>query len=298
MLICYQTGKQKISNYVVITPVRNEERYIENTIKSMIMQTSRPLRWVIVDDGSTDNTARIISKYLKYNWITLVKRENRGYRKLGAGVVDAFYDGYDALNEREQQADIIVKLDGDLSFGAEYFEKILDVFCEDKKLGIASGQPYVQYDDSTRIERTNPDHARGPSKIYRAECFKEIGGLIRHLGWDTVDEISAQMKGWKTRCLSVVVYIHHRPTASSTGLWVNGKYREGYIAYYLGYHPIYLFFKCMRQVFEKPRVVGALFVFLGWLMSLLQFKERYNDKEFRKFLRKKQLLTIKNKVFM
>jgi len=275
-------------NYIVITPVRDEEQYLENTINSMINQVVLPKKWVIVNDGSTDNTIEIIQKHSDKKWIKLINRENRGFRKLGSGVIDAFNEGHDSLTENEREAEYLVKLDADVSFGPEYFSTILIEFEKDSRLGIASGQSYAQYDTGIIIERTNPDHARGPSKIYRTQCLKEIGWLVSHLGWDTIDEITAQMNGWKTKCIPAASYIHHRPTASSTGLWIIGKYREGYTSYYLDYHPFYFLLRCVRQLFEKPRIIGSLFLFFGWFLSLIQFKEKYGKKSVRKYLRKKQ----------
>src|SRR5271170_928945 len=110
----------KMTRYVIITPVRDEEKYIEVTIESVVRQTTRPVEWMIVDDGSVDLTGEIIDRYAaQYSWIRVVHRANRGFRKSGGGVMEAFYDGFNALQCKDWE--FIVKLDGDLSFAAEYF---------------------------------------------------------------------------------------------------------------------------------------------------------------------------------
>src|SRR5271166_4983197 len=111
----------KRTKYVLITPVRDEEEYLPLTIKSVIAQTVHPEEWVIVNDGSKDRTGQIIDDFAdKYPWIRAVHREDRGYRKWGAGIIEAFYDGFHSLSTRDW--DFMCKLDGDLSFAPDYFE--------------------------------------------------------------------------------------------------------------------------------------------------------------------------------
>jgi biofilm PGA synthesis N-glycosyltransferase PgaC len=127
------------TKYVIITPVRDEEEYIEATIESVCRQTTRPAEWFIVDDGSTDRTGEIIDRYAAQNsWIRPIHRKNRGFRKAGRGVMEAFYDGYNALPSNDW--DFIVKLDGDLSFAPDYFEKCFEYFRRDSKLGIGGSK--------------------------------------------------------------------------------------------------------------------------------------------------------------
>ena len=174
------------SNYVVITPVRDEQEHIKGTLESMLKQTVLPQQWVIVDDGSTDATPNIIRQYAeRHAWITPVFRANRGYRKSGGGVVDAFYDGYQAI--RSGDWEYLVKFDGDLIFENNYFQTCLERLDSDSKLGIAGGIICYESDGEISIEHAPLFHVRGATKIYRRECWQAIGGLLSIPGWDTFD---------------------------------------------------------------------------------------------------------------
>jgi len=169
---------QSSKNYVVISPVRDEEVYLRFTIESMLAQTIRPVEWIIVNDGSTDNTAAIIDEYAsQHPWIRAVHRDNRGFRKAGGGVVEAFNDGYRALSNDNWQ--FIVKMDGDLTFQPDYFEKCLNNFQRDPRLGIGGGVICYIENSVKRIEFCPEFHVRGATKIYRRACWEAIGGFGR-----------------------------------------------------------------------------------------------------------------------
>ena len=171
--------------YVIITPARDEEKYIEGTIRSVIQQTILPAEWVIVDDGSKDRTSEILERYsTQFTWIHPVNRADRGYRKSGGGVVDAFYEGYGELTTTDW--DFIVKLDADLVFGNEYFEDCFKKFIENPKIGIGGGTIYSNINGKYVKENCPPFHVRGATKIYRRDCWSAIGDLIRAPGWDTL----------------------------------------------------------------------------------------------------------------
>ena len=177
-----------MTRYVIITPARDEEQHIEATIESVIGQTLRPAEWVIVDDGSTDRTSEILDQYAaQFPWIRLVHRPNRGFRKSGGGVVEAFYEGYDSL--QCDAWDFIVKLDGDLSFSPDYFQRCFEHFREQPRLGIGGGDIYHDLDGELRLEANPKFHIRGATKIYRRPCWEDIGGLWPGPGWDTIDEV-------------------------------------------------------------------------------------------------------------
>jgi len=181
--------------YVIITPVRDEALYIEKTIESVASQTIKPVEWVIVNDGSTDDTGKIIDQYSKnYPWMHIIHRENRGFRKSGGGVIEAFYDGYNSLKSKDW--DFIVKLDGDLSFKQDYFEGCFERFRANPKLGIAGGTICHLINGILKPEKNPQFHVRGATKIYRKVCWDAIGGLIKAPGWDAVDEVKANMLGW------------------------------------------------------------------------------------------------------
>ena len=185
--------------YVVITPARNESDNLGHTIRSMVSQTWLPVRWIIVNDGSTDDTDKLIDAAArKYPWIHAVHRADRGFRKQGGGVIDTFYDGLDRIEPGSW--DFLVKFDADLSFESNFFELCLIKFTKDPKLGIGGGM--ICHNANGNLVCESPGdpafHVRGATKIYRKECWVAIGGLQRAPGWDTIDELKANMMGWVT----------------------------------------------------------------------------------------------------
>ena len=194
--------------YVVITPVRDEENYMEEMVRCVSSQTIPPAEWVIVDDGSTDRTGDIVDHYAALlPWIRVVHRVNRGFRKSGGGVMEAFYDGYHAIQCNDW--DFIVKLDGDLTLPGNYFERCFEHFETDPELGIGGGDIYHDFGGVQKLEANPKFHVRGATKIYRRACWEAIGGLWRAPGWDTIDEVKANMLGWKT-------YSFERPSNHSS----------------------------------------------------------------------------------
>jgi biofilm PGA synthesis N-glycosyltransferase PgaC len=273
--------------YVVITPVRDEALYIEKTIESVTSQTVKPVEWVIVNDGSTDDTGKIIDRYSKeYPWIHTVHRENRGFRKSGGGVIEAFYDGYDSL--KSENWGFIVKLDGDLSFEGDYFEKCFERFNKDQTLGIGGGTIYHDIGGYMRPERTPVFHVRGATKIYTRECWNGIGGLIRVPGWDGIDEVKANMLGWKTMTFSDLKIAHHRYTGEADGTWRNWV-KGGRANYISGYHPLFMFFKCIKRLFQKPYVLSSIGLLYGYISGYWEKVPQIDDRSLIDYLRKQQL---------
>ena len=221
-----------MSNYVIITPVRNEELYLQKTIDSVVSQTLQPRRWIIVNDGSTDKTGVIIDTAArKHAWIQAVHRPDRGFRKQGGGVIEAFYDGYALFSTLNSQLstsnppwDFLVKLDGDLSFEPNYFTACLEQFTTNPKLGIGGGT-VCRREGITLVAEAGNDprfHVRGATKIYRRACWEQIGGLIKAPGWDTVDELKANMLGWQTLTFpGLNLAATQRHPGSADGAWRN-----------------------------------------------------------------------------
>src|SRR5208282_580158 len=224
--------------YVIITPVRDEEQYIGETINSVCSQTVRPTEWIIVNDGSSDHTGEIVEGYAsEHPWIRVVHRENRGFRKSGGGVMEAFYEGYKTLQCKEW--DFLVKLDADLTFAPDYFEKCFEYFRRDPELGIGGGEIRHQIEGELKAEKNPRFHVRGATKIYRRPCWEAIGGLWAASGWDTIDEVKANMKGWKTYTFTDLGLVHHRFTGSEEG-FVRDRVKHGVACYVSGYHPLFV----------------------------------------------------------
>jgi glycosyltransferase involved in cell wall biosynthesis len=276
-----------LEKYIVITPVRDEEAYIEQTIRSVISQTIQPIEWIIVNDGSIDNTGKIIDGYAKqYAWIRAINRGNRGFRYSGGGVIEAFYDGYNSLKSRNW--DFIGKLDGDVSFGPDYFEMCFKHFGKNVKLGVGGGTIYNIINGQEKREDSPSFHVRGATKIYRRQCWTDIGGLVKVTGWDTLDEVKANMLGWETQSFLDLKVIHHRHTGDADGVWRNFvKYgRANYIS---GYHPLFMFLKCLKRSFQKPYLFGPVGLFYGFASGYTKRIPQVDDKDLINYLRKEQI---------
>jgi glycosyltransferase involved in cell wall biosynthesis len=281
--------------YIVITPVRNEEKYLQLTIDSMVAQTLRPQRWVIVDDGSKDDTGKIaLAAAQAQPWVSVVQRPDRGFRQAGGGVMEAFYDGYRSLGEGAWR--FLAKLDGDLSLSSAYFEQSLKRFELDPKLGIGGGTICNAINGSLEVEsRIDPAfHVRGATKIYRRECWEQIGGLVRAPGWDTVDEVKANMLGWSTRTFSELKIEHHRAAGEAYGRWSN-LIKNGLANYIAGYHPLFMLLKSIRRSFERPYLVAGCGLWCGFVGGYIKRVPQVADKEVITYFRRQQMNRLKGK---
>jgi poly-beta-1,6-N-acetyl-D-glucosamine synthase len=276
-----------MTRYVIVTPVRDEERHIERTIESVLSQRVLPAEWLIVDDGSTDGTGGIIDRYAdQVPWVRAVHRVNRGFRKAGGGVVEAFYDGYNSL--RTQDWDFIVKLDGDLTFSPDYFERCFAHFQTEPRLGIGGGEIYYELNGQLKIEANPSFHVRGATKIYRKACWQAVGGLWMAAGWDTIDEVKANMLGWRTHSFPEARLVHHRMTGSAEGL-LRDRVKLGMACYVSGYHPLFLVAKCASRVTQKPCFVGSAAILYGFLRGHFTRTPRVGDTRLIRYLRNQQL---------
>ena len=274
-------------SYIIITPVHNEALYIEYTINSVSSQTISPIAWIIVNDGSTDETSHIISKYtLIYPWIKLVEMTNHGPRKRGGHVAEVFNYGTEFVDETY---DFIIKLDGDVSFDKYYFEHLFTKFAENPKLGIAGGGIYNKNQHGWKLEKTPIDHVRGATKVYRKECFESIGGIESVNGWDSIDEWRAQIRGWETKTYKELKILHHRPTGASEGQ-LRKFFRQGEFAFYLGYPWIAIIARSFyRSLIEKPFLLGGILIFYGYFQNWLLRRPRFHDIELTNYVKEKQI---------
>jgi len=273
--------------YVIVSPVRNEGKHIRHTLESVTRQTVKPAEWIVVDDGSGDDTTEIVREYARtFPWIRLVERTDRGYAEPGRGVIEAFYAGYERIEHRD--FDFIVKLDGDLTFEEKYFEFLFDRFRETPSLGMASGVCYLETSNGLEREKHPEFHVRGPSKVYRRECWEQIGGLVKHLGWDTIDEIKAQYHGWETRSYKELVIIHHKVTGKNTGVF-KWAVKLGQSDHYCGYHPLFLLAKGVRRLFFPPYILGGVGILWGYFRNYFGKLEQFPEKDVVRFLQKEQM---------
>jgi glycosyltransferase involved in cell wall biosynthesis len=263
--------------YVVVTPVRDEARHITHTIESMLAQTQPPSCWVIVDDGSTDDTPSIIERLTKgVPWIRVVRTGNEK-RRLGSAEVIAFDRGVSRLPPHVQY-EHIVKLDGDLRFEADYFERLLGRMQTDPAWGIASGVYCEQRPDGTWEPVSMPRyHAAGACKVVRRSCFAEIGGFVASKGWDTVDEIRAGRRGWKTGHFADIRFQHLKPEGAAMGS-LKTHHFHGAIYYQTGGGLWFLIAKALHRALTKtPYGLSGLSMLFGYLQPLAARKPRLVD---------------------
>lgn len=252
--------------YVIVSPVKDEERYVELTLKSVADQTLKPVLWVIVDDGSSDGTPEILERYAgMYPFIRLVRHERDGVRQPGSAVIRAFNRG--CAETEGVPYDFIVKLDCDLSFGPDYFEKLLGRFRDNGRLGIASGV-YLERDGAgSWNEVMMPSyHAAGASKVMRRQCFESIGGLPPSPGWDTVDEVRAMALGWQTGHFRDLRMKHHKAEGSGIGSLKTSR-MHGEIYYRTGGGKLFFFLKVLHRSATKPYALSALALLWGYLKA-------------------------------
>jgi len=281
-------------NILLISPVRNESGFIRRTIWSVLAQSVRPARWIIVDDGSSDDTASIVEEYAKdHDWIRLVKKPDRGIRAVGPGVVESFYYGLSG-NELDE-FEYVCKLDGDIEFREQYFEKLIEKFQEDPQLGSASGKPFILVNNKLVPERTNDEMVAGQINFYRVDCFKQIGGFVPQVHWDAIAFHRARMEGWRTQSFrdADLQFIHLRLMGSSDKGIVTGRMRWGKGQYFIGTHPLYLLGIGIYRSFEKPFLLGGAYIIIGYLKAFLERDKQYQYPGFRQSLHAWQMEKLK-----
>ncbi len=241
-----------LPTFVLITPARNEAQFIELTLKSVVAQTVRPAKWIIVSDGSTDGTDDIVNKYAaEHPWIELVRMPERRERHF-AGKVHAFNAGYARV--RDLQCEMVGSLDGDISFDEDYFSFLLQMLAEDRELGLV-GTPFKGSSSPTYDYRfVSIEHVSGACQLFRRECFEEIGGYVpvKGGGVDHIAVIAARMKGWKTRTFTEKVCLHHRGIGTAERGTLMARFRTGAQDYALGGHPIWELFRTVYQMTKRP----------------------------------------------
>jgi biofilm PGA synthesis N-glycosyltransferase PgaC len=277
--------------YLIIAPCRNEAAYMRRTLDSLVAQSVRPALLVVVDDGSNDETPFILAEYAaRHDWIRVVTRTDRGVRSVGPGVIETFYAGLDTVSVDEFE--FLCKLDLDLELPPRYFEILLERMAADPHLGTCSGKPYVPLaSGKLEPEVCGDEMSVGMTKLYRTECFKQIGGFVREVMWDGIDCHRCRMLGWTARSWDEpeLRFLHLRPMgASHKGIWT-GRMRHGYGQYFMGTSLAYITASSLFRISSSPPVVGAAAIWWGYVRAALQRKPRYADLQFRRFLRRYQL---------
>jgi len=281
-----------LRSYALVTAARNEEAFIELTIKSVVAQSVKPLRWVIVSDGSTDRTDEIVKSYLSdHPWIELLRMPERRERHF-AGKVMAFNAGWQQVKHLRYAA--IGSLDADISLDSDYFEFLLSKFAEFPKLGVG-GTPFTEGKGTYDFRFSSLEHVSGACQLFRRECFEEIGGYtpIKGGGIDLVAVVTARMKGWQTRSFPEKVCFHHRKMGSGMNRGLKLPFKWGQADYRLGGHPLWQFFRCLYQMTNPPYVVGGMLCLAGYCLALITRRPRAVSSEFAEFRGKEQLRRLR-----
>lgn len=275
-------------NYIIITPAKNEEKFIEKTMQSVISQKVLPMRWVIVDDGSTDRTADIVKNYLKeYTFIQLVQREQNIERNFGNKVY-AIRRGFEEVKDLDYE--FYCNLDADVSFEPDYFEFLLKKFNDNPKLGVCGGKVYDLINGKFIPQKYENHSVAGPIQFFRRECYESFGGYpISEIGFiDGFAEISARFNGWETQTFTDKIVYHHRPMGTFRGNSLKRHFQSGQIEYLFGYYYPYHILRNLPRIFIKPYFVGYITILLGYLKSLLSKKKRFVSKSLMRYIHKEQ----------
>jgi biofilm PGA synthesis N-glycosyltransferase PgaC len=286
------------SKFIVITPARNEAKYIRKALASFVSQSVLPQVWLIVDDGSLDETATIAREAAwGHPWIKVIRRQDRGYRNLGYGDADAFYYGLSQVSADNVDYEFIFKIDADIVLGPDYFKTILKKFAHDPRLGIAAGEIDELYDDGPVRLRTLPLAKAGALKGWRRECFQQNQELIRGYGWDAIDSFKAMQRGWQVQTFpDEKLKVMHLRAMGSPGPGAAFRWlRHGRALHFAGAHPLWVLASACYHLPDRPPIRGALGIVIGYLQAVLRRETRYHDIEFLKYVRqwqKRKLLTI------
>jgi len=275
----------ELPSYAVISPVKDEALHFERTAQALLAQSHRPLAWVVVDDGSTDGTFEIASRYAaEHDWITVMRSRSSGRRERGAPIVRAFNQGLASLGG---SPDFVVKLDGDLFFATHYFEWVAATFQVDARAGIVGGIVFVNQDGEWVYDRVSRRTVHGAIKAYRCDCLRDIGGLHESMGWDGIDEFGARARGWNVRVLSELDVLHYK-TRGSAQPWARARWEEGRGAHYMGYRVSAVVLRAgYRMLVEHPPMLGGAVLALGFCWYSIR-KAPQADPRARRQLRAEQ----------
>jgi hypothetical protein len=278
-----------LPSYVLVTPARNEEKFIEKLIHSVTSQTLLPVKWVIVNDGSTDTTASIVSSYLpKYDWIELLNLSSHRDRSFAAKVF-AVNAGLERIKGLDYE--VVGNLDSDVSFDSDYLEFLLKKFKDDPELGVAGTIFHEEGYSSGKDSFEGQNHVPGGCQLFRRRCFEHIGGYIPNKagGIDWIAVTTARMKGWKTRSFREKSFFHYRSLGTAERSVLASAFSYGEKDYYLGGHPLWEIFRVTYRMTKKPYLLGGIALLSGYAFAFLRRVKRPVSDELMRFHRQEQL---------
>lgn len=280
-------------NFYIVIPAHNEADHVGSTIQSLVDQSLRPKRLVIVDDNSTDETTNIVTSYCKqHSWIDLVSIKSSQAHLPGSKIIRAFYKGLETL---DNNFDVICKFDADLIFPEHYLKTLSIHFNGNSKIGIAAGFCYIKRNDKWQLENlTRKDHIRGALKAYRKECFIQIGKLKESMGWDTLDELLAKYYGWDILTDESLIVKHLKPTATS--YHKKSKYMQGEAMYKMRYGITITIISAIKLAWRKKNIWLLTDYILGFVKAWINKTPFLVSYEQGKFIRDLRWQGIRKKL--
>jgi biofilm PGA synthesis N-glycosyltransferase PgaC len=272
-------------SYALVTPARDEAANLQRLAQSVLTQTVRAEHWVIVDNGSGDGTRDVASALARaHPWIRLIVADGTAVAEPGQPIVRAFHLG---LAEMTAPVDVVVKLDADVSFEPDYFERLLAEFATDPALGIAGGDCLEEEDGAWVVRHVTEGHVRGAARAYRWTCLQQVLPLEEQVGWDGIDELKANVRGWSTRIVDGLFFYHHRSVGERDGARTARWLRQGRASYLMGYRFSYLLLRTAHRSLRDP---AALAMTWGYVGAALRREPRFSDELVRRHLRRRQSL--------
>ncbi len=276
--------------YAVVTPAHNEAANLARLLASLAAQTLPPERWVIVENGSTDGTLEVATKLQEaHPWIDVRSRPSSGPADRGAPIVHAIHEGIDTLDRDDVAFDVVVVVDGDVTFPTDYFETLVSRFEEDARLGMASGTCYEQVHGVWQERHVTGDHVWGASRAYRREVLPIVMPLEPRMGWDGIDQIKANVAGWRTATFKDLPFYHHRPEGSRDGTGLKARINQGRASHYMGYRLSYLLLRTLFALRKDPSAPGLL---VGYSLEAAARRGRCPDPGVRRYVRTQQSATV------
>lgn len=271
-----------METHVIVTPARNEAENLRRLGECLIDQTWRPEAWIVVDNGSTDGTADVVREFARrHGWIRLVSLASDAEPVRGRSSVRAFNAG---VMDAPQDPDLVTGLDADVSFGAEYFDKLRREFESKPRLGIAAGLCHESSGDGWEPVHVTSPNLRGASLTYRRECLRQLFPLEARYGWDGIAVVRANIRGWETVIFPDLSYFHHRPTGARDVSRFSSFAEEGDTMYYMWYRPSYMFLRTLYRTIglRDPAATGLAW---GYARSAFRRRSRHSEPGFREFVR-------------
>jgi poly-beta-1,6-N-acetyl-D-glucosamine synthase len=276
-------------SYAVVTPAQDEAENLPRLAAALADQTLPPTEWIVVEDSSSDDTGAVLrSLAAEHPWLRVVEAPPRSAglaaAPRGGRVVRAFSAGLDAVGPAH---DLVAKVDADISFGPEYFERLAEAFAADRRLGIASGTCYQDDGEGWRQFYGTAASVWGAARVYRRACLEQVLPLEERMGWDGIDVVKANVEGWTTEILLDLPFFHHRLEGSREDGNRRAWAAQGEAAHYMGYRLSYVFARTVFRARRDPAALSMLTTFLG---CAAKRRPRYPNPDVREFIRRQQQL--------